>query len=177
MMRSFVRIGTLAGSIVAVASVVTASVPDAAGLIHGCINNTTRVVRIIDPAMSGNLGQLHHPERAPRRETPASWSQVGPAGPAGEPGAAGAPGEIGPAGPQGEAGAAGAPGEPGPQGAEGPPGIPGEQGPAGPAGVAALSDLDGVACTRPAGNWASPAWRSPPTGPCHCAASPWPRVR
>ena len=103
-MRNIVRAAVAAGSIIAVGSVVSASVPDAAGLIHGCINDATRVVRIIDTAKPGKLGQcittsglLH--------ETPVSWNHTGPAGSPGQRGEAGPQGEVGPQGPPGSAAA------------------------------------------------------------------------
>ena len=168
MMRSFVRIGALAGSIVAVASVVTASVPDSAGLIHGCINNATRVVRIIDPAMSGNLGRCIT-QSGPLRERNAGVVEPDRPGGTGRRRRTGGSGRS--AGPpvlpvslaRREHPARSVPPDHRARPArrehrasrghkaEGPPGIPGEQGPAGPAGVAGLSDLDGVACDAPGG--------------------------
>ena len=44
-------IGGLVGS-----SVVSAAIPDTDGTIHGCVNDATGVVRIVDRAVSGSLG-------------------------------------------------------------------------------------------------------------------------
>ena len=111
-MRNVGRAVILAGSLVAVGSVVSASAPDDAGVIHGCINNATRLVRIIDPAMSGRLGEcITTPGLL--RETAVTWNQTGPAGDPGPQGPSGRPGPQGEPGPQGDAGPPGPPGRPG----------------------------------------------------------------
>jgi type VI protein secretion system component Hcp len=81
-----------------VAGVAYASIPDNAGVIHGCIVNNQvflgpakGTVRIIDADT----------DKCQPNETAIQWSQTGPAGAAGAPGAQGMPG---PAGPQGAAG-------------------------------------------------------------------------
>jgi Collagen triple helix repeat (20 copies) len=75
-----------------------ATIPDAAGLIHGCYKTQNGQLRVID---SGNCGPS---------ETQLTWSQIGPAGPHG------ATGAEGPAGPEGPEGPAGPQGPPGPSG-------------------------------------------------------------
>jgi type VI protein secretion system component Hcp len=82
-----------------------ASIPDSAGVIHGCVNKTTGVVRIIDTAKTGSLGQCV--ASGALAETAVTWSQTGPAGPAGPGGGQGPVGPAGPAGPQGPQGPAG----------------------------------------------------------------------
>ncbi|MFZ1491746.1 MAG: hypothetical protein WAS51_17545, partial [Ilumatobacteraceae bacterium] len=64
---------------------------------RACVNDTTRVVRIIDPAMPGYKGHCIT-QAGPLRETAMSWNQTGPAGSAGANGADGATGPAGPAG-------------------------------------------------------------------------------
>lgn len=81
-----------------------ATIPDSNGVIHGCMNKGSGILRVIDDAVSP----------CSAGETPLSWNAQGPKGDQGD---AGPPG---PAGPQGE---------PGPQGPTGPTG---PQGPAGP---------------------------------------------
>ena len=65
-----------------------------ATLVHACIDNSTRIVRIVDPN-----------DDCQRHETAQHWSIQGPAGP------------VGPQGLQGVPGAHGAPGAPGAPGA------------------------------------------------------------
>ena len=62
-----------------------AASPDDAGVIHACVNDATRVARIIDTDSSSPLNQcLTGP--GPLRETPVTWNAAGPPGPEGEPG-------------------------------------------------------------------------------------------
>jgi type VI protein secretion system component Hcp len=99
--RRFIKVGAgLAVLSVAglVAGVAYASIPDSAGVIHGCIVTNPAflgpakgTVRIIDTAT----------DKCQPNETAIQWSQTGPAGAAG---AQGMPGPGGPAGPQGPAG-------------------------------------------------------------------------
>lgn len=124
-----VAASAVGGAVLMVAVPSLASVPDAAGVIHGCINKATAVVRIIDTAKTGALGQCIT-TTGPLAETPVTWSQTGPAGVAGAPGTPGTPGQDGAAGPQGPQGATGA------QGLQGVAGPVGPQGPEGPAGTA-----------------------------------------
>jgi hypothetical protein len=70
-----------------------ATIPDGAGLIHGCYTAVGGVLRVIDPANGKGInGRCLPAERA------LSWSRSGPQGPTG------AQGPIGEAGPQGPAG-------------------------------------------------------------------------
>jgi hypothetical protein len=89
----------VAGAAAAVALIgsgaASAAIPSAAGTLHGCVNNATGVLRVVDEAKSGNLGQCITTGAAVLRETAVDWNQTGPAGPPGEPGAPGAPGAAG----------------------------------------------------------------------------------
>ncbi|WP_426574371.1 hypothetical protein [Aquihabitans sp. McL0605] len=133
------RIVTRTGAAVAVTlmlitgtSVARAATATPDTTVHGCINQATGVLRVIDPTKTGGLGHCITSPAA-LRETELTWNQKGdpgPIGPSGPAGPAGAPGPAGPAGPQGSDGAAGATGPQGPAG------------PAGPAG--STSSLDGV---------------------------------
>jgi Collagen triple helix repeat (20 copies) len=100
----------------------SASIPDSAGVIHGCYkptgNGSVSQLGVIDTALPGGT--------CPKGQTALSWNQAGPQGPAG------ATGPAGPPGPQGATGAAGATG---PQGPAGPAGATGPQGPAGQQGA------------------------------------------
>jgi len=90
----------------AAATVAWAVIPGAGGVIKGCYQKQTGVLRVVD-----NFSQCNTTS-APG-ENPISWNQTGPIGP------------IGPEGIQGPAGSAG------PRGFMGPQGDPGAQGPAG----------------------------------------------
>jgi hypothetical protein len=118
-----------------------ATIPDANHVVHGCVNNATGVLRAIDTAKSGNLGNCITTPGA-LQETPLTWNQSGPAG------SPGAPGPAGPQGPAGATGPQGLPGADGSQGAPGPVGLPGPAGAQGPAGhgVQSLGDLAGLPC-------------------------------
>ncbi len=96
-----------------------ASIPDAGGVIHGCIKNGTgqRELRIID----GTVCQSGW--------TAITWNQTGPQGAQGP---AGSQGATGPAGSDGVDGANGATGPAGADGQDGADGATGPQGPAGP---------------------------------------------
>jgi len=48
---------------------------------HGCVNQQTQALRVIDPAQPGTAG--HCTTSGPHAETSITWSQRGPAGPAG----------------------------------------------------------------------------------------------
>ena len=95
---------TVAAAILVCAAVAYATIPDAAGVIHGCYNTVNGNLRVIDVG----AGQTCKPV-----EAPLSWNQAGAPG---APGIPGAPGETGPQGPQGPEGPAG------PEGPQGPPG-------------------------------------------------------
>lgn len=78
-------LGILAGLVVSGVStaVVIAAIPDANGVIHGCIRNNGNL-RIIDDAVESCAAQ----------ETSLNFNQTGPQGPAGPPGGGGAGGFI-----------------------------------------------------------------------------------
>ncbi len=114
---ALVAVSVVVGAVLTVAVPSLASVPDSAGVIHGCINKTTGVVRIVDTAKTGSLGQCI--SSGALAELPVTWSQTGPAGAPGSPGSPGSPGTPGQNG------------APGPQGPQGPQGPEGPQGPAG----------------------------------------------
>jgi Collagen triple helix repeat (20 copies) len=108
-----------------------ASVPDSAGLIHGCYatGRGGGELRIIDTAS----------QVCSRRETAISWTKNGPPGPVGARGPQGSQGVrgiAGVAGPDGLPGAGGSTGPRGPQGIQGTQGVIGPAGPNGPAGIA-----------------------------------------
>jgi hypothetical protein len=93
----------------------SASIPDSAGVIHGCYkptsNGSVSTLGVIDTALPGGT--------CPKGQTALSWNQTGPQGPAGPVGPTGPAGATGPAGP---AGATGPEGPVGPQGPQGPSG-------------------------------------------------------
>ena len=92
-------------ALAATGTIAWATIPDAAGVVHGCYQKVNGQLRVIDL----DAGQTCRPS-----ELAISWSETGPQGPQGP---------QGPAGPQG------------PQGPQGPAGPTGPTGPAGPAGV------------------------------------------
>jgi hypothetical protein len=104
--RSRLRVAVLTAVVTSsvMAGVAYASIPDASGVIHGCYNNQTGKLRVIDTALNQSCDSF---------ETALNWNQTGPQGP---PGAAG---------PQGLSGPQGIPGPQGPQGPQGPLGPPG----------------------------------------------------
>jgi hypothetical protein len=107
--------------------VALASIPDANGVFHACVDNKSFAVRIIDSATT----------TCTAKETAESWSMLGPLGPQGPQGPTGPMGVPGPQGPAGRDGAQGQMGPQGPKGdlgAEGPQGLQGPSGPPGPAG-------------------------------------------
>lgn len=86
-----IAIGGFAAAVAATvaAGIAFASIPDAAGVIHGCYSKPFGLLRVIDPA----AGQSCH-----KWETTLDWGQQGPPGPQGAPG---------PQGPQGAPGISG----------------------------------------------------------------------
>ncbi len=96
-------LATFSGLLAIIPGLGRATIPDAAGIIHGCYNATNGSQRIIDTSL----------QSCKTNEVPIQWSQTGPPGPVGAQGPQGPQGSPGPQGPQGS---------PGPQG---PPGIPG----------------------------------------------------
>lgn len=95
------------------ATMAASSIPDANGVIHGCIANVGGGARLVGSATECKAGERH-----------VSWNQQGIQGEQGPQGIQGPQGEVGPQGPQGE------------QGPQGPAGADGAQGPVGPAGPA-----------------------------------------
>lgn len=81
------------------AGVAWAAIPGSGGVINGCYEKRTGILRVID--VEAGKACLSF-------ETPISWSQRGPQG---DPGVAGAQGPEGPQGPQGPPGPPGPPGE------------------------------------------------------------------
>lgn len=79
---------TFSGLLAIMPSLGRATIPDAAGVIHGCYNATNGSQRIIDTSL----------QSCKTNEVPIQWNQIGPQGPAG------------PQGPQGPQGAPGTPG-------------------------------------------------------------------
>ena len=121
-----------------------ATIPGSDGVINGCYEKRTGILRVIDVEAGKACTQY---------EVSISWNRDGPKGDAGPVGPAGAVGPQGPAGERGAAGLAGADGAIGPAGERGPAGPPGpkgdmgEQGPVGergPVGVAEISDVEWI---------------------------------
>lgn len=83
-----------AGATAAATAIATAAIPDAGGVIHGCLAKSSGIVHVIDDAT----------DKCAANETALNWNQKG------VPGATGATGAIGPAGPQGPKGDPGASG-------------------------------------------------------------------
>lgn len=81
-----------------VGTVAYAAIPDGNGVIHGCYDGRTGVLRVVDTSTS---------QTCRTNETALDWNQTGPQGPAGPAGAAGPQGETGATGPAGPAGADG----------------------------------------------------------------------
>jgi hypothetical protein len=113
------------------AGIALATIPGATGVINGCYEKRTGLLRVIDAEAGKTCTQW---------ETPISWNQKGLKGDQGLQGLQGEKGDtgaVGPQGPQGETGATGAQGERGLQGekgAKGDQGVPGIQGERGPQG-------------------------------------------
>ena len=77
-----------------------ASIPDSAGVIHGCYVTGTGQLRVYD-------SESFTSKKCAPNEKSLNWNQQGPAGPAGPAGSAGPTGPAGPAGPTGPQGPAG----------------------------------------------------------------------
>jgi hypothetical protein len=60
----------------AVAGTAWAVIPDADGTFHGCVNQATGLVRVVDPARSGSLGRCITSGPAVLRETPIEWGDA-----------------------------------------------------------------------------------------------------
>ena len=132
-------VGAAIGTAVTLSAAVGfAQVPGQDGVIRGCYDVKTGVLRVVASGALCGKGenalewkQRGEPGAAGPQGAAGAQGQPGPAGPAGAVGPAGPQGDIGPAGPKGDAGPAGPKGDkgdPGPAGAQGAPG------PAGPAG-------------------------------------------
>ena len=93
------------GAVIA-AGIVSATIPDATGVIHGCYTKSTGTIRVIDDAVT----------KCKQGETALNWNVQGPIGPVGPTGPKGDRGDQGIPGPAGAAGPAGPDGAPGPGG-------------------------------------------------------------
>src|SRR6266542_2473765 len=82
-------------ALAATGTIAWATIPDAAGVVHGCYQKVNGQLRVIDL----DAGQACRPS-----EVAISWSETGPPGP---PGPQGPQGPTGPAGPAGPAGVSG----------------------------------------------------------------------
>ena len=91
-MGSWTNRGALAGLAIGglIGSGVVGATPDTDGTIHGCVNEATGVVRVVDSAKPGNLGACIITGPRLLREQALDWQQIGPAGPPGPPGGLGA---------------------------------------------------------------------------------------
>ena len=97
-MRTTRLIAAAAGAIalVVAAGAAYATIPDANGVIHGCMKKSGGALRVIDSGVT----------QCSKDETALSWNRTGPQGPQGLQGAPGAQGVQGDPGPQGAPGAA-----------------------------------------------------------------------
>src|SRR5262249_32994496 len=123
--KTLIAAGVGLAMLIVTGGVALATVPDGAGVIHGCYSpngakpNTGAQRNIRDSAAASCNGS--------QRET--TWNQTGPQGPQGPQGSPGATGDQGPAGAPGTQGPKG---DTGSQGPAGPQGDAGPQGPQGP---------------------------------------------
>lgn len=127
-------LGLLVAGLTFAAGIASAAIPGVSGLINGCYDNRTGLLRVIDSEAGGTC--------TPKHETAISWNQTGPQGPQG---AQGPQGDQGPQGPQGAEGPQGV------QGPAGPQGPPGPQGPSGTAGTLTVTVRRTASQTVPAG--------------------------
>jgi hypothetical protein len=123
MRRVLLFAGVLA---VAAGGVAWAAIPDSGGVVHACVLNATKTVRLIDTAKPKEL--IGHCTSV---ETELTLNQQGQPGAQGPPGPKGDTGSPGPQGPNGDAGAQGLPGPKGDTGSAGPQGLKGDTGPQG----------------------------------------------
>ena len=153
---------------------VSAAIPSDDGTFHGCVNNATGVVRVIDDPKPGSLGSCTTSGPSWLQETAITWSATGPVGPQGP---LGPEGKLGPNGPAGEPGPTGPIGPAGPQGSAGPAGAVGPQGPPGLAGYQVISHTIAADAGQRAG-WASacPSGKSAISGGVRPASSTLPTV-
>jgi hypothetical protein len=117
------------------AGVAWAAIPGGSGVINGCYEKRTGILRVID---------VEAGKRCLSIETPISWSQQGPQGEPGPQGERGVQGEQGLPGERGADGARGPQGEAGPPGATGTPGAQGSVGPKGDTGAQGLQGPPGA---------------------------------
>jgi len=85
-MKKWALLGAVAALLAVAGSVAYASIPDAAGVIHGCYKQSNGQLRVID---TGSCGLT---------EAALDWNEAGVQGAKGEPGLPGPPGPPGPAG-------------------------------------------------------------------------------
>ncbi|MGH3370629.1 MAG: hypothetical protein ACRDPR_11570 [Nocardioidaceae bacterium] len=84
--------------VAAAGGIASAAIPGLGGVINGCYEKRTGILRVIDAEAGKKCLSV---------ETPISWNQRGEKGYKGDPGPAGPKGDTGPAGPPGPAGPAG----------------------------------------------------------------------
>jgi Protein of unknown function (DUF1566)/Collagen triple helix repeat (20 copies) len=112
---------------------------DDPNVIHACVNNSSKIARIV-----GVTGSCLGPQSG-WPETAVHWDITGPSGPQGPRGAIGLTGATGPQGPIGPQGTKGDAGVAGPQGAQGPAGPKGDTGAAGAIGPQGTTGAHGAA--------------------------------
>jgi hypothetical protein len=126
MKHMFTRRTIVAGIVVVIGliagGVAYASIPDSAGVIHGCYGKLNGALRVIDTAVKT--------QKCSKTELALNWNQAGPKGATGPKGVVGPKGPTGAKGAPGAGGAAGPKGVTGPKGMTGPKGATGSQGPA-----------------------------------------------
>jgi hypothetical protein len=120
--RRTLSLGLALAMVGAGVGIATAAYVDASAVLHGCVNQATGVMRVIDPAKAGTLGNCIT-ATGPLKETAITWNQTGPQGIAGTNGKDGAPGKDGVDGKNGLDGKDGAPGADGKDGAPGKDGL------------------------------------------------------
>jgi len=91
---SLVAVAIVSGVVAGSVSIGVASIPDGSGLLHGCYQHATGVLRLVDSTSNGPVpGRGCLPE-----ELSVSWNQQGPQGVQGPQGLQGPQGPQGPAG-------------------------------------------------------------------------------
>jgi uncharacterized protein YjbI with pentapeptide repeats len=149
------------------------------GVISGCFNNLTGLLRVGTqkaPCIVAGNPILH--EAPWLLETPVSWNQVGQQGPKGDTGDKGATGATGPTGATGATGPTGGSGPTGATGSTGASGTTGATGPNGAVGGTGATGASGaVGATGPAGTTGpqGPKGDTGPTGPIGPSGSTGPR--
>jgi hypothetical protein len=102
--RWFAVAGLAVGAAVGATGIAYASIPDADGTIHGCVNKGSGILRVIDPSTGATCAASETPLTFNQQGTPGLPGPSGPAGPTGPAGATGATGDTGPAGTAGVSG-------------------------------------------------------------------------